>query len=75
MDVGALDIEIEKVESSRLSETDFSNLTFGREFSDHMLVAILRMVNGRDLKYNHLRKLLCHLLHVYFTMGKQFLKA
>lgn len=39
MDVGALDIEIEKVESSRLSETDFSNLTFGREFSDHMLVA------------------------------------
>lgn len=34
-----LDIKITKVTNSRLQETDFSNLVFGRTFSDHMLVA------------------------------------
>lgn len=31
-------IEINKVAQSRLSEVDFDNLKFGREFSDHMFV-------------------------------------
>ena len=34
-----LDIKITKTTSSRLQETDFSNLSFGRYFSDHMFVA------------------------------------
>ena len=34
-----LDIKIRKTQHSRLQETDFSNLVFGRTFSDHMLVA------------------------------------
>jgi len=34
----AQQIEIQKVPSSRLNETDFSNLGFGKVFSDHMLV-------------------------------------
>ena len=32
-------IPIQKVEKSRISEVDFSNIPFGRIFSDHMLVA------------------------------------
>jgi branched-chain amino acid aminotransferase len=34
-----LDIKITRTTHSRLAETDFSNLSFGRTFSDHMLVA------------------------------------
>jgi len=34
-----LDIKITKTNKSRLAETDFSNLVFGRTFTDHMLVA------------------------------------
>ena len=34
-----LDIKLSKTAHSRLEETDFSNLVFGRTFSDHMLVA------------------------------------
>ncbi|GGH17248.1 branched-chain amino acid aminotransferase [Mucilaginibacter phyllosphaerae] len=34
-----LDIKITKAAQSRLAETDFNNLPFGKVFSDHMLVA------------------------------------
>src|ERR1700744_965958 len=34
-----LDIKITKTTNSRLAETDFSNLPFGKNFSDHMFVA------------------------------------
>ncbi|RYE05250.1 MAG: branched-chain amino acid aminotransferase [Sphingobacteriaceae bacterium] len=34
-----LDIKISKTATSRLAETDYSNLVFGQTFSDHMLVA------------------------------------
>ncbi|RVU01933.1 branched-chain amino acid aminotransferase [Mucilaginibacter limnophilus] len=34
-----LDIQITKTTHSRLEETDFDNLPFGRTFSDHMLLA------------------------------------
>ncbi|HWD89018.1 MAG TPA: branched-chain amino acid aminotransferase [Mucilaginibacter sp.] len=34
-----LDIKITKTKHSRLAETDFSNLPFGKHFTDHMLVA------------------------------------
>lgn len=34
-----LDIKITRTNKSRLTETDFNNLVFGRTFSDHMLVA------------------------------------
>ena len=36
--ITAQHIETEKVQKSRLSETDFQNLGFGKVFSDHMLV-------------------------------------
>src|SRR5882757_1595092 len=34
-----LDIKITKIEHSRLAQTDFSHLPFGKTFSDHMFVA------------------------------------
>jgi branched-chain amino acid aminotransferase len=34
-----LDIKITKTQNSRLQQTDFTNLPFGKIFSDHMLVA------------------------------------
>jgi branched-chain amino acid aminotransferase len=34
-----LDIKITKTKNSRLQETDFNNLPFGKTFSDHMFVA------------------------------------
>ena len=34
-----LDIKITKTNHSRLSETDFDNLPFGKTFSDYMFVA------------------------------------
>ncbi len=34
-----LDIKIERTKASRLSSTDFSDLSFGKVFSDHMFVA------------------------------------
>jgi len=34
-----LDIKITKTPHSRLQETDFNNLPFGKTFSDHMFVA------------------------------------
>ena len=34
-----LDIKITKTNHSRLNETDFDNLPFGKTFSDHMFVA------------------------------------
>ncbi len=34
-----LDITINKAKHSRLAETDFNNLPFGRTFSDHMFIA------------------------------------
>jgi branched-chain amino acid aminotransferase len=34
-----LDIKITKINNSRLAETDFSNLQFGRTFADHMFMA------------------------------------
>ncbi len=37
--VDSLKIELQKVKRSRLSEVDFSDLPFGKEYSDHMFVA------------------------------------
>lgn len=39
MGVDQLAIKIEKIKESRLNEIDFNQLKFGRDFSDHMLVA------------------------------------
>ena len=35
-------IEIRKTTQSRIAEVDFSNLVFGRSFSDHMLVSVYK---------------------------------
>ena len=37
--IETLEIKITKTQHSRLNETDFSNLPFGRNFSDHMFSA------------------------------------
>lgn len=42
----SLNINLEKTKKSKLSETDFDNLSFGKSFSDHMLV-----VNYSDGKW------------------------
>lgn len=40
--VDTLKIDIERVKRSRLSEVDFSNLPFGKVYSDHMFIADYR---------------------------------
>ncbi|WP_057936649.1 branched-chain amino acid aminotransferase [Algoriphagus resistens] len=45
-----LALPITKVQNSRLAETDFSNLVFGRTISDHMFVADYRDGEWRDLR-------------------------
>jgi branched-chain amino acid aminotransferase len=32
-----MDIQIEKIQRSKIRDTDFNNLAFGRHFTDHML--------------------------------------
>jgi len=39
MSVSTIDIHVRKVEKSRISEVDPSNIQFGKMYSDHMLVA------------------------------------
>jgi len=39
MAIEELSIKVEKVKQTRLNEVDFNALKFGREFSDHMLIA------------------------------------
>jgi len=39
MSVSSIDISVKKVEKSRLDEVDFSNIQFGKIYSDHMLIA------------------------------------
>ncbi len=39
MDVSSMNINIRKTENSRLGEVDFSNIQFGKIYSDHMLIA------------------------------------
>jgi len=39
MSVSALDIKIRKVEKSRIGEVDPQNIHFGKNYSDHMLIA------------------------------------
>ncbi|WP_192349472.1 branched-chain amino acid aminotransferase [Algoriphagus sp. Y33] len=45
-----LALPITKVQSSRLAETDFSNLVFGRTVSDHMFVADYKNGEWTDLR-------------------------
>lgn len=44
-----LDIQIQKTQSSKLSEIDFDNLAFGKTFSDHMFVADYKNGEWQDL--------------------------
>lgn len=58
--MGKIDIQINRIETSRLGDVDFENIQFGRVFSDHMFVADYE--NGKwgnfeilpfqDLNYN-----------------------
>jgi len=45
-----IDIKISKVEYSRYGEVDFSNLVFGKEFSDHMFIADYDGENWRNFR-------------------------
>jgi branched-chain amino acid aminotransferase len=39
MSVSTLDISVQKIEKSRISELDLNNIQFGKLYSDHMLIA------------------------------------
>lgn len=45
-----LDIQIQKTQTSRLATTDFTNLAFGKTFSDHMFVADYKDNEWQDFK-------------------------
>lgn len=45
-----LDISIRKVQNSRISEVDFSNIPFGRVYSDHMFIADYEDGQWSDLR-------------------------
>lgn len=46
----SLAIQVTKTQSSRLSQTDFSNLVFGKTISDHMFVADFKNGEWSDLR-------------------------
>jgi branched-chain amino acid aminotransferase len=55
--VETLKFDIQRSERSRLSQTDFSNLPFGKVYSDHMLLADFRdgeWKNFRIVPYGHM---------------------
>lgn len=55
--VDTLKIDVERVKKSRLPEVDFSNLPFGKVYSDHMFMADYRngeWKNLRILPYGHI---------------------
>src|SRR5690606_23095664 len=43
-------IPVERVKKSRIHETDFNNLEFGKYISDHMLIAAYRNGRWEDMK-------------------------
>jgi len=45
-----LDIQIEKIQTSKLNAIDFDNLAFGKTFSDHMFVADYKDGEWQDLR-------------------------
>ena len=46
MNVSSLDISIKKVEKSRIGEIDPANIQFGKNYSDHMLIAYYENVKS-----------------------------
>ena len=55
--VDTLKIEIERVKRSRLLQTDFDNLPFGKVYSDHMFLADFKdgeWKNSRILPYGNI---------------------
>ncbi len=48
--VDSLNIELQKVRQSRIAETDFSHLPFGKVYSDHMFIADYSGGEWRDLR-------------------------
>ena len=48
--VGTLDIKVEKIAKSRLSEVDFDNIEFARQYADHMFIADYDGKDWRDFK-------------------------
>jgi branched-chain amino acid aminotransferase len=45
--IAAADINITKVETSKLNDINLTNIPFGKYFTDHMLGLIMKMVNGK----------------------------
>ena len=43
-------ISIEKISQSKITEVDFSNIVFGKQFSDHMFVADYKDGKWSDFK-------------------------
>ena len=41
----SLELNVEKIEQSKLDQVDFDNLSFGAEFSDHMFICLYK--NGK----------------------------
>ena len=48
--VDSLNIELQKVRQSRIAETDFGHLPFGKVYSDHMFIADYSGGEWRDLR-------------------------
>ena len=48
--VHALDIQVKKVDQSRIAEMDFHNIDFAKQYSDHMFVADYMDGQWQDFK-------------------------
>jgi hypothetical protein len=71
-----LDIKISRIPASRLQQTDFDNLPFGKTFSDHMFVADYADGEWKNLSVIPLRRNWSKsLLFQHFITDKRFLKA
>ena len=48
--VQTLDIQVDKIANSRISEMDFHHIDFARQYSDHMFIAEYDGTEWKDFK-------------------------
>lgn len=64
------EINIKRVEKSRINEVDFNNLTFGKEFSDHMFIADYKNGAWSNYRIEPMQHMLFHPATSAFHYGQ-----
>ena len=67
-------MKITKTQNSRLANTDFNKLEFGKTFSDHMLMCKFQDGQWQEAEILPINHYLLLQEHMFFIMDKPFLK-